>query len=333
MVRFTAEEESVLELCAYSFNYDVDYSRGYRQKEIFVVTLKNISFLGNSGAIIVNNKVVVESVFDQLRLTKSPAFRSPAKMQQQQKRGVFSSIMHLPWAASSNYHWFLDCLPRLMSLLQEPARPMELIVPKNIPAYQLETLKFFLADRPEIKLVYIGKQEKWELEEFIMPSFINNHYSGYLPPDIVEPIRKKIWEGYKVIPEDKPKRIFISRQKASKRQILNEVELFAVAKQHGFELIFAEDLTYQQQVQLFYNAEYIIGAHGAGLTNTLFSKKAAVLELHPSDIVKSHYFMLCKGLGFAYQYLLGSKSDENQSFSIEVEAFRVMLGKLLVKEN
>ncbi|PSR52462.1 capsular biosynthesis protein [Adhaeribacter arboris] len=318
LVNFTPEEQQFLEKCASSLNYVVDYSLGFRQKELFTVRLNNVVFLGNSGALVWKGKVIIESVFDLMRLTKSPAFRSFALLKSKQRNGLYSSLMHLPWAETSNYHWFLDVLPRLFVLMQNATETITLIMPQNMPEFQRETLKFLLADQPYIQLAFISKQEKWQLNSFILPSFVANHNSGYLPPSILENLRNTIWAGYQVTSTGKPKRIYISRQKATKRKILNEEQVIAALLPYQVEVIYAEELTYRQQVQLFYNTEVVIAPHGAGLTNVLFCRQAQVLELHPVDIIKSHYFMLSKGLGFPYFYTIGSSSDKELNFQVDL---------------
>ncbi|KAA5544765.1 glycosyltransferase family 61 protein [Adhaeribacter rhizoryzae] len=328
-VEFSQPEKEFLNICAASFGYEVDYARGYRQKEIAVITLKDVIFLGNSGALIWQNKVIKESVFDQLRLTKSPAFRSPAYMLPQNKSGQFTSLMHLPWAETSNYHWFLDCLPRLYAILQNLKEPTTLIIPANMPAFQLETLNFLLLHNSLLSLQIISKNQKWQVPTFILPTFISNHYSGFLPPAISDFMRNGIWQGNGVKDEPVKGRIYISRAKASKRRLLQEEAVLEILKAHNFKIVYAEALTYAQQVQLFYNAEIIVGAHGAGLTNILFSKQAQLIELHPANQVRSHYFMVCKALGFNYHYLLGSNSNASQDFSINPAALKILLQTLL----
>ena len=322
LVSFNESETEFLKLAARSFNFQVDYSLGFRQKEVFTVNLSAITFLGNSGASISGDMVITESVFDAQRLVKSPAFKTPAWMGfSQKKKGLFTSILHLPWAEQSNYHWFLDCLPRLYYLLETVQEPVQIIVAEHMPAFQLETLVFLLKDYNNFSLVSINKHSKWQLPLFVFSSFVAHHNSGYLPVNVLNSIREKVWRGYEVEPSVGNNRIYISRCKAKKRRILNEEALVQVLEQHRFQIVLAEELTYKQQVQLFYNAMYIIAPHGAGLTNILFSKQCKVWELHPADQVKSHYFMLCKALEFSYEYTIGTTSDANLDFVIDEKDF------------
>jgi capsular polysaccharide biosynthesis protein len=61
-------------------------------------------------------------------------------------------------------------------------------------------------------------------------------------------------------------------------------------------------MSIEEQIDLFYDAEYVIGTHGAGLTNIIFSCQIKVLELFNSEICQTHYYYLAKSLGHTYGY-------------------------------
>lgn len=72
---------------------------------------------------------------------------------------------------------------------------------------------------------------------------------------------------------------------AGRRRIGNHQEIVdALAARHGhtFRSVVLEDMTPLQQARLFYNAELIIGEHGAGLANLFFTRPGTrVIELNP----------------------------------------------------
>jgi capsular polysaccharide biosynthesis protein len=316
--------KAFLEESARSFNYTIDYSLGYRQKEQFLVRLQHVDVLGNSGAVVLDGKVVVESVGEVSRLAKSDAFKEVSLLLPQKRSGRYTSVLFLPWADNNNFHWFFDCLPRLFLVLEHTSEPIKVIMRRDMAPYQLDTLAFVLKDYPQAEMVYIGKHEKWRVEEFVLPSFLANAQSGYLPREVADWLRHKVWQGYGVQSPARKRRIYISRSKAKTRRVLNESELIPVLAQYGFEVVRAEELTYQQQVQLFFEAEFVVAPHGAGLTNLLFSEQCQVLEFHPANLIKTHYFLLCKALGFRYGALVGTAGDHLENYTVpvsEVEAW------------
>lgn len=96
------------------------------------------------------------------------------------------------------------------------------------------------------------------------------------------------------------RRIFISREGASRRQIINQGELWQMLSTRGFELRILEKLTPNDQIELFYDAEAVVAAHGAGLANLVHSPHAAVLELFPCDFIVPNFLFLCASLNLSY---------------------------------
>ena len=324
---FDEKEKTFLEASARSFNYAIDYSLGYRQKGQYLVRLKEAKFLGNSGAVVLEGKLVVEAVAEVSRLPKSDAFKEVSLLLQKRKKGLYTSVLHLPWADHNNYHWFFDCLPRLYLVLETVQQPIRIVMRRDMAPYQLETLNFVVKDYPQAAVVYIGKHEKWQVEEFVLPSFLANAQSGYLPPQAADWLRAKVWRGYGVQQAGRKRRIYISRANAKTRRVLNEQELLPALERYGFEVVRAEELTYQQQVQLFFEAEAVVAPHGAGLTNLLFAEQCQVLEFHPANLIKTHYFLLCKALGFRYSAVVGTAGDRLENYTVDVrEVERWLMG-------
>lgn len=69
------------------------------------------------------------------------------------------------------------------------------------------------------------------------------------------------------------KKIFISRKDTGYRLCLNEDEIFAVFQKYGYERYTLSKLSMIENVELFYNAEYIAGLSGSGMTQILFCQK------------------------------------------------------------
>ena len=72
--------------------------------------------------------------------------------------------------------------------------------------------------------------------------------------------------------EEGPKRIYISRDDARLRRVLNERALLPGLEAMGFERVTLGKMPLARQVALFLNAEAVIGPHGAGLTHAAWCK-------------------------------------------------------------
>jgi capsular polysaccharide biosynthesis protein len=195
------------------------------------------------------------------------------------------------------FHWLMDCLPRLI-LLGEKGMIPPLILPGHFKnkGYVSESLHIV-----GIKNVTFLKKENWYyLKRLTFP--VHLAPTGNYNDDIMKALRNKLTANLR---EDPTLKIYISRSKASRRKIANEDQILPVLSQMGFKTIYCEDLSFQEQLQLFSKVKYLISNHGAGLSNMLFmSSGASVLELRKSDDGHSNcYFSLASALNLKYFYL------------------------------
>jgi hypothetical protein len=128
------------------------------------------------------------------------------------------------------------------------------------------------------------------------------------------------------------RKIFLGRKPSYQRRVLNLDALMPVLQQFGFEIVFAEDLTYAEQVALFRNVRYFIGIHGAGLTNLLHSNIASlrVLEIFSSSMVHASFYRFLKILDVEYyDAIAGTALDVNWNFSVDEKVFAEKLRRLM----
>ena len=74
---------------------------------------------------------------------------------------------------------------------------------------------------------------------------------------------------------------------------------------HGFKVIYGEDYTVLEQIQIFKSAQYIVGIHGSGLANIIFSSSdSRVLEIMPSSSINPCFFDLANAKRQSYGYII-----------------------------
>ncbi len=127
------------------------------------------------------------------------------------------------------------------------------------------------------------------------------------------------------------RRLFLSRRDNGRRRVLNEDELYAAVAPLGFERIVPGEMPVAAQISAFGAARIIVAAHGAGLTNMIFTPPgAAIVELTSTAIEHMDLFrMLSKSTGHSIQTLCSDDYDVpaqtvnvNADYRVDVQQVR-----------
>jgi capsular polysaccharide biosynthesis protein len=101
-------------------------------------------------------------------------------------------------------------------------------------------------------------------------------------------------------------RIYITRQNATNRRIINEREVRDLLSQFGFQCVALESLSVMEQAALLAKAEVIVAPHGGGLTNTVFCQPGTkVIEIFSPQYVYVCYWLISNLVELDYYYLTG----------------------------
>ncbi len=273
----------------------------------YTTILEDVFYCPQYSIILTNDKKIILDSFNVLKPLEDFKLDYLFTSNIQEVPG-YSMIWHQ--VTNNYYHTLIDNLPRfyltsLHDIIQQNDVEIKLIHTRNIFDMEMFYLKKFM--KPNIKVNpihnhqdFLNKPKLFHLEKIVISTFLNHNFSGFLPSQY----RKDIFD--KFLPQ-KPrvnkKKIFISRKEAyNKRNIVNEAELLEVLYKFGFEKYTLEKMPLTEQIELFYNAEAVVSAHGAGLTNMVFSENLKVLELFPYPFIIPYFYYLAKSMGHTYQY-------------------------------
>jgi len=174
------------------------------------------------------------------------------------------------------YHWLLQVIPRL-KILVESGIEYDKIYVSSIPcAWQRESLRVVLEKLNIPMDMIIEGQSIIHAQELIVPSvpFIPSKNRKTLPHWLTNFIH----DCFLTEPDlPVPQKIYISRSLATTRRISNEDELIATLQERGFVILHLEQLSAHEQARYFNQASIIIGPHGSGFANLIFSKPNALL--------------------------------------------------------
>lgn len=315
----------------------------YSLPDIYSTTLDNVLYSPTYNVILNQSRqVILDSVNtgkSAKRFSVSELYRKKIK----KLKGVYSIFRSTD---NSYYHTLIENVSRLYLLNHKDYREIpeiQLLLSSKSTKIEEYYLDQMLQDNVTIKVV--EENYIYSLEKLIFCTFLNRRFCGYLPLEYLE------YFGAKILPQrsrDKNNRIFISRSTDLKkilektkgigrceqdkigkgRYLLNEEELFQSLKKYGFKKHVLEELSIPEQIELFYDADFIVGAHGAGLSNMIFSDRVKILELFPTQFCVPHYYYLAKSLGHTYRYWCGQEDEIHSNFTVNVAEVISRLGDL-----
>ena len=228
------------------------------------------------------------------------------------------------------FHWIFESLPRL-KLLEEVIDEIDyLIVPFNLKKFQLDTLNHL--GFSEGKLLKLKDGNHLQCDKLYVPSLPIGSASwskwacdflreSFIPEDVAEPHRL----------------IYISRNDALYRKIINEEEVEDYLQEIGFEILQMSELPFLEQVKICAEARIIVGPHGAGLSNTVFCQNAKILEIF-SPSYNVSFRILANQCGNEYYYLLGEDEPGNspppwRNFRVDMKIFKETLDEILASSQ
>ncbi|MCC7250360.1 glycosyltransferase 61 family protein, partial [Hyphomicrobium sp.] len=222
--------------------------------------------------------------------------------------------------STNYYHWLLEYLPRLSVLDRYPEYDhLPLLIdaglhPNLIAALERITLK----RRP---LVELESGRCHALRKLVVPSSLVKTPFEYRPgarvfdDDVIIPpaaidFLRRVFAPLMAPAGTASRRIYVPRRGAKYRELINEPEIMAFFEREGFEVVYPEKLSFEEQVRVFSEAAMIVGPSGAGMTNILFApREATTLMLSfRDDSVDVPYLVfanLAQALGQEMVFVLG----------------------------
>ena len=279
--------------------------------ELFVASIPQARVVAQTGVIVSPDDQVFEQscCWKSHFLTRDLEFNSLRRtLSPQELPGTFITL--LSRHSGSFYHWFTECLLRL-SLLESTPSSTPILVHHDLRDWQRDTLRLLgISDERIVPLA----NGCYEVDQLYFPSFLayasfTQDWTFSWADWSLRWLRAKFCGTRTANPE---KRIYISRQGAAHRQVLNEDHVMRRLQGDGFQIVEANPLSLREKIELFGDASIILSAHGAGLTHVLFAPAGArVIEaLDPYHLMGGLYYQMAASLRQEYWYLFA----ENQAW-------------------
>ena len=270
-----------------------------------VLTLNNARICGN-GAVIDARDLLIGDVSreliqggDQRKHSVFSRFRLPPVERLEGSTAVVSVD-----AANVYWHWMVDLVPRLHLLLEYEKRngPVDRIAVNRlsnpfmrpvIEALGIPANRFIETTRDAFHI----RSDRLVLPSIsndVLPTWASEFLSGVLGPSL---------RGATVEPCE---RLYVSRSDARARRVLNEDAVMSILEPLGFRRVVLTGTSVADQALLFSHAEVIVGPHGSGFTNMVFSRPGTLMiELFEPGYMNPCYWAISDSLKMNYFSLVG----------------------------
>ncbi|MBC9783735.1 glycosyltransferase family 61 protein [Heliobacterium chlorum] len=273
--------------------------------ETFVAAIPHGRVWGTSGFVITPDNILLSDVSSWFNAPPeaNPIFREERLPKVHDIDGTVAVLSTSGWW--NYYHWLFDSVPRY-ELLRKSGIKVDYYLVSHYPnSYQDVAVRKL--GIPEERLIYVREANHYKAKRLIIPSLPG--IMSRIPPWVCVYLRKTFVSKRVTDKRNRP-RLYISRAKASGRKIVNEDDLLKYLVPYDFRIVYLEELSFLEQVQLFSKAEIIVAPHGAGLANLVFCEPGArVLELMGPKYINVMFWGLSSLIPLEYRYLIG-EGDE-----------------------
>lgn len=215
------------------------------------------------------------------------------------------------------YHWHFEILARVHEFMRTNSfSEVDHIFVGEVKRDSWKWHSLMMLGVPEDKILTV-QTEGFEMERAIIPvpqatvdrpllqglsANGSTHYKGWSQDFVLGmPRALKGLEVEMSSSAAQKKRLFVNRTKGATRRIKNENEVLHSLAKFGFEPLYTEAMSYEEQVKVFSQAEIVVGIHGAGLTNCLWMPTGGkLLELVPYSYPDVSYRLLAGLRGLDY---------------------------------
>lgn len=326
-------------------NEDFKVSSEYKCEAIlpdtYLAELDNAMTFGGTDLVIVQDTVLYDEVKrgeEYIYGIKSPVvdkidFQSVTIKLPKKITKTIDCGIHFAKDHSRNYfHWIVECLPRL-SLIKNLDKNIPLLVDEDLPPQFYEALQLLNEEGRELIKLKFG--ETYEVKNLYYPSqlsIVHDNYNlpiynkdAYYSPKAINYIRDSFLKKIDVSGNIYNRKLYISRKNSDYRQLLNNDDIENLLLNHGFEIVFPENLSLIAQVRLFSQAKIIIGQSGAGMTNFIFAPADCKILMMVSDAPQTNLHLfntLAQSIDISIDFIIGkSASSFHKKFTIHKDFY------------
>ena len=263
-------------------------------------------------------------LYEAERFVDRPYLQSPDGTGPIERLPEGPTYLHLESAGSFNYgHFLVDDLARFRALGLAGGGPVCVLMTSHgevIDAVREAALRTVcggqaFAVRP------LDPNVTYEVDALLFPSPVTLH-PALKSPEALDDLADAAARSCRTTRiHGRPRgrgwrRIHVARRIERGRALANADEVARFLSARRFVLVDPEALSFAEQVAVFSDAEIVVGAMGAAMTNTLFCRPGTrVLYLAPEGWLEPFYWDLAAARGHAYAACYGQAGEGEPHFS------------------
>lgn len=191
----------------------------------------------------------------------------------------------------SYYHWLIDELPRF---LEAAGDHHEAVIGHRGHLAHVAKMIGFTG-----RLIEPSKDQHFRCDELDVSSLFG--ITGHPTPEVAALLRAFADRHGLRSPHAPRRRLFVSRSAARVRRLVHESDIWPRLESRGFERLFLETMSWEEQITAFAAAEVVVAPHGAGLANLVFCRPdTRVIELFDRRYLHWCYWQLAAVSGLEY---------------------------------
>jgi hypothetical protein len=227
------------------------------------------------------------------------------------------------------YHWLIETLPRL-SLFEARGKFPDgcfLYMPslKERPSFVWDSIDAVGWSHRTRNLT----NGSYRVNRLMVPTLTAPR--GHISNDALLWLRSKFVVQINLSKSSKEQlseRIYVSRDDALVRKVVNSKEVDALMSEFGFRKVVMSGMTVSEQAIIFSSASVIVGLHGAALANVAFCRRGAtLLEIFMDGWFTKAYFNIARQLEMSYGCFLAENLGGHMR--IDVADLRILLDRIV----
>ncbi len=267
------------------------------------------------------NKIVAQSTI----LGNQYPFILPYLLKRNRATAIEEAVLYDGYASKNYYHHLLNAVNSIHMLEKVSLSPdIPFII--NRACFESRYFQHLYQNSQKFRSI------NWLVQEPAMWFRVKNLYRMQCIHFDAEPWFKSK-NLYNLKDTQSSKKVFLSRDISKyNRCLTNEVQIQEILAKLGFETVYAEHLTMDEQLELFQNTKYLVALHGAGLVQQLFmnQQEAHIIEVMPQNNLMPLYYWQAYTLGAKYfDVVLGNKLDHNNNYELDPELLEKAVIKML----